>query len=127
MCACAIITENVLTTNACVCLCYYASADIFEFLEREFNSGNIYHGCDFNVVAVCVCLFPFTERLLLTEQNHKCSVRVQISDGILGKSFCIKYLCRHVIDNHSRDLQAGNCKRVSIKAGKATRSQRQLL
>ena len=40
------------------------------------------------------------------------------------------FLCHelhHVIDNHSRDLQASNCaKGMSIKPGKATRSKRQL-
>ena len=34
---------------------------------------------------------------------------VQVSDGMLRKYFRVKYLCRHVIDNHSRNLQAGNC------------------
>ena len=32
-----------------------------------------------------------------------------ISDGMLRKFFCIKYLCCHVIDNYSRNLQTGNC------------------
>ena len=40
------------------------------------------------------------------------------------------FLCHelhHVIDNHSRDLQASNCaKEITIKPGKATRSKRQL-
>ena len=34
---------------------------------------------------------------------------VQVSDAMLRKYFCFKYLCRHVIDNHSRNLRAGNC------------------
>ena len=34
---------------------------------------------------------------------------VQVSDGMLRKYFRVKCLCRHVIDNHSRNLQAGNC------------------
>ena len=37
--------------------------------------------------------------LLQTEQN-KCNARVQARDGMLRKFFCIKYLYRHVIDNH---------------------------
>ena len=33
---------------------------------------------------------------------------VQVSDGILRKYFCVKNLCRHVRENHSRNLQASN-------------------
>ena len=36
---------------------------------------------------------------------------VQLSDAMLRKYFYIKYLCRHVIDNHGRSLQAGNCEK----------------
>ena len=39
----------------------------------------------------------------------------------------VKYLRRHVIDNHSMDLQASNCARVSIKPERATKNKRQLL
>ena len=57
-------------------------------------------------VGVCMCLFPFTVKTFLTEQNNKCNARVQVSDGMLTKSFCVKYLYRHVIENHNRDLEA---------------------
>ena len=33
----------------------------------------------------------------------------QVSDGMLRKYFCVKNLCYHVVDNHSRDFQASNC------------------
>ena len=33
----------------------------------------------------------------------------QVSDNILQKYFCVKNLCRHVINNHSRSPQASNC------------------
>ena len=46
---------------------------------------------------------------LLTEQNNKCNARAQISDDMLRKRFCVKYLRHHVIDNHSKDLQASKC------------------
>ena len=45
------------------------------------------------------------KRLLLTAQNNKRDVRVKVSNRI----FRIKYLCCHVKDNHSRNLQAANC------------------
>ena len=66
-------------------------------------------------------------RLLLTEQNSKCNARDQTSSVVLRKWFCVKYLCHYIIDNHSRDLPASNCARVSIKTGRATRSKRQFL
>ena len=81
-------------------------------------------------VCVCVCLFVYIhwlERLLLTEQNNKCKARVEVSDDILSKDFCIKDLCLFIKDNHRRSLQDGNCKRISIKLDDAMKSKRQLL
>ena len=49
---------------------------------------------------------------------------IQASDVVLRKLFRVKNLCLHIIDNHSRDLLASNCARVSIKPGKAARSKR---
>ena len=60
-------------------------------------------------------------------KQNKCNARDQTSDVVLRKLLCVIYLHHHVIDNHSRDLQASNCTRVSIKPGRATRSKRQLL
>ena len=81
-------------------------------------------------VCVCVCVFVYIhwlERLLLTKQNNKCKARVEFSDDILSKDFCIKDLCLFIKDNHRRSLQAGNCKRISIKLDDAMKSKRQLL
>ena len=52
---------------------------------------------------------------------------VKSSDVVLRKLLRVKNLRLLVIDNHSRDLLASNCTRVSIKPGKAARSKRQLL
>ena len=52
---------------------------------------------------------------------------LQASDVMLRKLLPVKNLRIHVIDNHSRDLLASNCARVSIKPGRATTSKRQLL
>ena len=57
----------------------------------------------------CVYVFLSTESLLLTEQNNKHNARDQASDVALRKLLCVKYLRRHVTDNHSMDLQASNC------------------
>ena len=76
-------------------------------------------------VCVYVCLFPFT---LTIEQNNKCNARIQVSDGVLWKYFCIKELYLRVKENHRKNLHASNCaKRVSIKSGKTTIGKRQLL
>ena len=89
-------------------------------------AGNVCVCCVCVCVCVCVCFLP-PEILLLTEQNKICNARDQASDVVLRKWFCVKCLRCLVIDNHSRDLQASNCGRVSIKPGRATRSKRQLL
>ena len=100
-------------TSVCVCVCVCVCGWVGGWVD------------------VCVCLgvvvFPPPRRLLLTEQNSICNVRGQASDVVLRKWLCVKYLCRHIINNHSRDLQASNCARGSIKLGRATRNKRQLL
>ena len=59
---------------------------------------------------VWVCIYFLSlKRLLLTEQNNNCYAKDQVSNTVLRKYFCVKNLCRHIIDNHSRDLQASNC------------------
>ena len=62
-------------------------------------------------VCVCVCVFIFFYRKGLSLLNKAINVvpRVQVSDGTLTKYFRVKYLCRHVIGNYSRNLQASNC------------------
>ena len=68
-------------------------------------------------VCVRVSLFPST-----------INVMPEIRSAMLcWGNYCVKYLRRHLIDNHRRDLQASNCARVSIKPGRATRNTRQLL
>ena len=68
-------------------------------------------------VCVRVSLFPSTV-----------NVMPEIRSAMLcWGNYCVKYLRRHLIDNHRRDLQASNCARVSIKPGRATRNTRQLL
>ena len=75
-------------------------------------------------ISISISVSPFR---LLTETKNKCNARDQASNVVLRKLLCVKYLRRHVINNHSRDFQASNCARVSIKSGRATRSKRQLL
>ena len=68
-------------------------------------------------VCVRVSLFPST-----------INVMPEIRSAMLcWGNYCVKYLRRHLIDNHRRDLQASNCARVSIKPSRATRNTRQLL
>ena len=72
-------------------------------------------------VRVCVFISFHRRGFSWLKQNNKCNARDQASDVVL------KYIHHHIIDNHSRDLQASNCARVSIKLGAATRVKRQLL
>ena len=86
-------------------------------------------GTSCQLLVTCVCVFiPFHRTgFSWLKQNNKCNARDQVSDVVLRKSLCVKYIHHHIIDNHSRDLQASNCARVSIKPGGATRNKRQLL
>ena len=56
-------------------------------------------------VYVCVCISFHRKGFSWLKQNNKCDARDQASDDVLRKLLCAKYLHRHVIDNHSRDLQ----------------------
>ena len=78
-------------------------------------------------VCVCVLISFHRKGFCWLKQNNKCNARDQSSDVVLRRLLCVKYFHRHVIHNHSRDLQASNCVRVSIKPGGATRNKRQLL
>ena len=60
-------------------------------------------------VYVGVCISFYRKGFSWLNKAKKCNARVQVSDGMLRKYFCIKYLCRHIINNHSRTLQAENC------------------
>ena len=102
---------------ACLCVCVF----VFECMCRVYVvclRVCIYTQC----VCVYVCVwvgggwvvvFVFisfhSKGLHLTEQNNKCNARDQVSDVLQRKYFRVKNLCRHVINNHSRDLQARNC------------------
>ena len=56
----------------------------------------------------------------MTEQNNECNARDQVSDGMLRKLLWVKFLRRHFINNHSRDLRASNCSR---KTGQLNRAE----
>ena len=93
----------------------------FSLVSRAVLTEKTRQGVNITYCFVCmwVCVFPS-----IVEASN---ARDHASDVVLRKLLCVKYLCRHVIDNHSRDLQASNCARVSVKPGRATRSKRQLL
>ena len=78
-------------------------------------------------VCVCVCVSFHRKGFSWLKQKNKYNARDQVSDVVLRKLHCVKCLCRHVINNHSRDLQASNYARMSIKLGRAMRSKRHLL
>ena len=108
-------------TSVCVCVCGWVGGWVW------VGVGVCVWVCVWGCVCLGVGVFPPPRRLLLNEQNSTCNARGQASDVVLRKWLCVKYLRRHIINNHSRDLQANNCARGSIKLGRATRNKRQLL
>ena len=96
------------TLPGCVCVCVCVRACVCVCVFISFHCKGLY--------------FHFFKGFFHCKQNNKCNARDQASDVVLRKLLCVKHLCRHIIDNHSRDLQASNCARVSIKPGRATRS-----
>ena len=95
VCACVRVCVRACV---CACVCVYVCV---------CGGGCVVGGCVLACVCVCAYFLP-PLRLLLTEQSNKCNARDQASDVELGKYFCVDNLCHHVIDNHSRDLQASN-------------------
>ena len=84
--------------------------------KRTITSSFLTCVCVCMCVCVCVCVCVYvcvylllSKRLLLTEQNNKSNAKDQICDVVLRKYSCVKNLCRHVIDNHSKDLITSNC------------------
>ena len=87
--------------SVCVCVCCVCGVWVWVWVWV----------CVCVCVCACVCLFISFHRKDFSWMNKTINVvsQVQASDGMLRKYFCVKYLCRHVIDNHSRNLQASNC------------------
>ena len=60
--------------------------------------------------AVCVFISFHRRGFSWLKQNNKYNARDQASDVVLRKSLFVKYIHHHIIDNHSRDLQASYLK-----------------
>ena len=93
-------------------LCFVESAKIGKWSGISAFKLPVIFSWSVKKVSNDVCMYNFfllPKRLLLSEKNNKCNVRVQVYDGMLRKFFYIKYLYRHVIGNHSRNIQADNC------------------
>ena len=61
-------------------------------------------------VYVRVCVFCFHRKSLSwLDKTINIMSEFKVTDGMLRKYFYIKYLCRNVIYNHSRNLQADKC------------------
>ena len=78
-------------------------------------------------MCVCVCISVHRKGFSWLNRTLDVLPDIQTSEFVLRKLFRDKNLRLHVIDDHSRDLLASNCARVSIKSGRAARSKRQLL
>ena len=107
MCVCVCV-------RACVCVCVRAHVCMCMCVSV----------CIYVCVCVCVCVYFIPlQRHLLTEQNKRWNARDQASYVVLTKSLCVKHLRCHVIENHSRNLQASSLARLSIKPSRATRNK----
>ena len=100
VCVCVYLCLSVCVVCVlCVCVCAY--------IHSVFVCMCVWVGGGWVVVFVFISFH--SKGLHLTEQNNKCNARDQVSDVLQRKYFRVKNLCRHVISNHSRDLQARNC------------------
>ena len=68
-----------------------------------------------NLLTVCVFISFNRRGFSWLKENNECNARDQASDVVLRKLLSVKYINRHVIDNHSRSLRASNYARVSVK------------
>ena len=100
----------------------YFSYVYLRCIQKKFLNKLYYIGSH-----ICVCVFISFHHKGFWWPNKTVNVmpEVQVNDRMLRKYFCVEYLCRYIIDHHSRDLQAGNYSKESIKPGKAMRSKRQ--
>ena len=105
----------------CVCVCVGARARACVCVSVSVCV------CVCLCVSLCVCISFDHKCFSWLKQDNKCSARDQASNVALKKLLCVKYLCCLIIDNHSRDLQASNCARVSSKPSRDTRSKIKLL
>ena len=76
---------------------------------------------------VCVCISLHRKGFSWLKRKMYVLPDMQASNIVLRELLQVKNLRLHAIDNHSRDLLASNCAKVSIKPDKAARSKRQLL
>ena len=75
------------------------------------NVFNLFTQCVYVYICVCVCVCISFQRKSFSWMNKtiKFNARDQVSDGMLQKYICIKYLYLRVKENHKKNLQAGNC------------------
>ena len=121
--------QQKVLTNLWISVCLICCTGTLKRLFNDFHF--VIHEAHFSrkLLVVCVCVFISVHRKGFFWLNRTMDVLpdIQASDVMLRKLLCVKNLRLHVIDNHSRDLLASNCARVSIKPGRAARSKRQLL
>ena len=78
-------------------------------------------------VCVFVCLFLSTVKASPDWTERWMYCQIYRPAMLCWGNYCVKNFCLHILVNHSRDLLASNCARVSLKLGRAMRSKRQLL
>ena len=80
-------SPKLVESNAC-----QNSGVDFSSELRYFKSQRPRYKKNDNVcVCVCVCLFPFTGKVSPDWAKNKCNGRVQVSDDMPWKYFCVEY------------------------------------
>ena len=113
---------------------YYHSFAFLSISNADFLGGGCLSGLiicycvTWWLHTLCVCVFPSTVKA--SGWTKTINVMPGIRPAILrwgNYSVSSSLLHCHVIDNHSRDIQASNCARVSIKPGAAIKCKIELL
>ena len=108
--------ESYSGNSACVCVCVCVGVWVGVWVGGWVCVGVGVEGCG----RVWVCVFISFHRKGLSWLNKTNVVpEVQVSDGMMRK-YLYQVPLSHVIDNHNRNVQAGNCAKLS--KGRATRS-----
>ena len=94
---------------------------------RQNDSNIVYNCCWCVCVCVFVCLFLSTVKASPDWTERWMYCQIYRPAMLCWGNYCVKNFCLHILVNHSRDLLASNCARVSLKLGRAMRSKRQLL
>ena len=110
--------ESYSGNSACVCVGGWVCGWVCGWVGGCVGGWVSVCGCGCGRVWVCVFI-SFHRKGLSWLNKTNVVPEVQVSDGMMRK-YLYQVPLSHVIDNHNRNVQAGNCAKLS--KGRATRS-----